>query len=166
VDKKAPKATYQQRFEMCALVAKRLSKLLKIDIIVSDIEKQLSLKTGKKNYSFDTLKALGLSNGLFIASADHFKGRWPKFRKWYCWQQLVKKTGLLINQRPGHSMNQSFIQQLRQINPNILIVKDKKSVDTSSTYIRNHFSTSADLSDHLSKGIIYYLSKHNTSYNS
>jgi nicotinate (nicotinamide) nucleotide adenylyltransferase len=161
VDKKAPKANFQQRFEMCELVAKRLSKQLNVEIVVSEIEKQLSQKSGKNNYSFDTLKDLNLSNGLFIASADHFKGRWPKFRKWYNWQELVQKSGLLINQRPGHSINRSFIQLLKQINPNILIVKNKKSVNTSSTYVRNHFSKSAQMPHHLSNDIISYLAKHN-----
>lgn len=156
-DKKSPKASFNQRFQMCEIVANRLSNQLGVEIVVSDIEKQLSLKTGQKNYSYDTLSALNLDHALFVASADHFKGRWPKFRKWYQWQALVEKTGLLIHQRPGNTINLAFIKQLKQINPSLFVVKDKPSVDTSSTFIRRHFSQKTDMRGQLSADVIKYM---------
>ncbi len=161
-NKKVPVASFEHRFHMCELVANRLSTRLGCDIQVSRIEKILSEKTGKKNFSYNTLRALnvGLSslrewiptsagmteceeglterngNCLFMISADHFHGRWPKFRKWYKWREILQYSGLLINQRPGNTINQSFITELRQINSNVFIVQNSDVVDVSSTEIR------------------------------
>ena len=164
--KKSPHASFDQRLEMCQLVANRLSKKLKTQILVSDIEKKLSQKTGKSNYSFDTLKALELKRGLVIACADHFKGRWPKFRKWHCWQNLVKGTGLLINRRPGNKINLNFIKGLQKINKDVYVVESDKSVNTSSTFIRKNIKCNFDMSNHLSDDIMSYISQKSLYQNS
>ena len=144
-DKTAPIASFDQRLSMCELVANRLSMQLCCDIKVSDIEKQISEATGQKSYSFNTLQRLlgeipacaGMTEWLFMVSADHFQGRWPKFRKWYKWQKLLQRCGLLINQRPGNCINQNFIQQLKLINENVFVVDNAEVVAVSSSEIRN-----------------------------
>lgn len=136
VDKKSPVASFNQRFAMCELVANRLSKQLACDIQVSQIEKQIAQNTGENNYSVNTIKQLKLENCLFMVSADHFQGRWPKFRQWFEWRELLKYSGLLINHRPGHKINLDFIQQLKQINPEIYIVESSKIIDVSSSQVR------------------------------
>ena len=155
-NKKAPSANFKQRFAMCELVANRLSNDLKCLIVVNPIEKQLSETTGEKNYSLNTIKTLHLSHCLFMVSADHFQGRWPKFRKWYKWQELLQYSGLLINQRPGHRINESFIKQLKSENPDIFCIKSTKAIDISSSKIRknrnNYFNKGF-----LSKDIIHYI---------
>jgi nicotinate (nicotinamide) nucleotide adenylyltransferase len=164
-NKKAPVAGFKQRFEMCELVAKRLSHDLNCCIVVSPIEQQLAETTGEKNYSFNTIKylsnqnasvSIGKSNRLFMVSADHFNGRWPKFRKWHNWQQILQYSGLLINQRPGHRINSSFLNELRDINPNIFAVSNRLSIDTSSTQIRENIS-SASIKQHLSEDVYQYI---------
>lgn len=137
-NKKAPIANYQHRFTMCEMAAQRLSERLNCSIEVSDIEKQLVKKTGQMNFSINTIKAIEGENILFMVSADHFQGRWPKFRKWHQWQALLKYSGLLINQRPGHGINNRFIEQIKAINPNIFVVNSDQNVDTSSTEIRSN----------------------------
>ena len=167
-NKKAPVAGFKQRFEMCELVAKRLSHDLNCGIVVSPIEQQLAAVTGEKNYSFNTIKYLfhqnisarkKKSNQLFMVSADHFNGRWPKFRKWHNWQQILRYSGLLINQRPGHNINSSFLNELGDINPNIFTVSNSLSIDTSSSQIRENTS-SASIKQHLSEDVYQYIMRH------
>ncbi len=145
--KKAPVASFEQRFAMCKIVAKRISHELSCSIEVSAIEKQLFETTGEKSYSVDTIKKFNLPNCLFMVSADHFAGRWPKFRSWYKWQDILNYTGLLINQRPGHKINHRFLQQLNAINPNTFVVNSTKAIEVSSSSIRKDldFYSSKDL---------------------
>lgn len=154
--KQAPQTAFKHRISMCEIIAKRLSCKYKISIEVSDIEKKLADKTRQPNYSINTIKALNLQNSLFVISADHFSGRWPKFRKWHEWRKLINNTGLLIHQRPGSTINESFIMELKMMNPDIFTLTSKQSVDTSSTYIRSHF-TECDMSPHLSQDIIQFI---------
>ena len=160
VDKKAPVANFKHRVNMCEQVTKRLTKQLNCEITVSQIEQQIVKKTGQANYSLNTIKQLKLKNPLFMVSADHFQGRWPKFRKWYKWQEILQYSGLLINQRPGHEINQSFIEQLKEYNSDIFIVENKLTVDTSSSEIRNNLNKnrqylSTDIYDFLLKNEVY-----------
>jgi len=144
VGKNGPVAGFKQRFDMCNIVANRLSEKLNCLIMTSDKEKQCAEISGEKNYSFNTIEFFAKqqnnlqerNNLLFMVSADHFQGRWPKFRKWHKWKELLNHTGLLINQRPGHKINLKFIQKLKRINPEIYIVESEKSVDISSSAIR------------------------------
>ncbi len=164
-DKKAPVAPFEHRFSMCKLVAERLSKQLDCDIQVSQIEKELVDNSSEKNYSYNTIRALkewipafaGMTERaekktevverstkddgdcLFMVSADHFQGRWPKFRKWYKWSELLEHSGLLINQRPGNRINHNFIAKLRKVNPDVFVVQNSDIVDISSTEIRRGF---------------------------
>ena len=154
--KKGPIASFAQRLNMCHLVATRLSKQLISNIVVSDVEKRITNSTGHNNYSFNTIKQLNKENCLFMVSADHFHGRWPKFRKWFGYKEILKHSGLLINQRPGNKINKNFINQLKAINPNIFLVEGLKSVNTSSTKIRASFK-SENMSSHLSQDIIDYI---------
>jgi len=163
--KKGPIATFQQRFDMCEIVAKRLSKKLDCKVEASLIEKQSSEALDEKSYSFNTIKyitrvvAPKTTKLLFMVSADHFQGRWPKFRKWYKWQVLLNYSGLLINQRPGHKININFISQLKKINKDIFVIEESKSVAISSSEIR----ASNDLTKlkFLSKDIERYVLKAN-----
>lgn len=162
-NKKAPTANFSQRYEMCQKVARRLSKQLRVEVVVSDVERRLSQRSGRSNYSIDTLAELQLPQALFVVSADHFHGRWPKFRKWYRWQDLVAGTGLLINRRPGNKINLSFIEELKTLNPNIFVVESQISVNTSSTFIRGNFANhlnSPDMSEHLSADVIEFIKAH------
>jgi len=142
VDKKAPVAKFKYRVDMCEQVAKRLTKQLNCEIKVSQIEQQIVEATGQANYSLNTIKQLKLKNCLFMVSTDHFQGRWPRFRKWYKWQEILQYSGLLINQRSGHGINQSFIEQLKEYNSEIYVVENELTVDTSSTAIRNNLNKS------------------------
>ena len=164
--KKGPIATFQQRFDMCEIVAKRLSKKLDCKVEASLIEKQSSEALDEKSYSFNTIKYITESETesksaklLFMVSADHFQGRWPKFRKWFNWQELINYSGLLINQRPGHKININFISQLKKINKDIFVIEESKSVAISSSEIR----ASNDLTKlkFLSKDIERYVLKAN-----
>ena len=155
-DKKSPVASFEQRFFMCELVANRLSKQLNCDIQISGIEKELAETTGNKNYSFNTVKQLNIENTLFLVSADHFQGRWPKFRKWFKWQEILEYSGLLINQRPGHKINEGFIHQLKAINPNIFLIHNSKTIDVSSSVIRKYFNLSP-IKELLSDDVVQYI---------
>jgi len=155
-DKKSPKASFDQRLEMCHIVAKRLSNITHDSIIVSDIEKLIANTTGENNYSLNTIKHLNKENCLFMVSADHFQGRWPKFRKWFGWKDILNYSGLLINKRPGNKINKRFIEELRGINPNVYLVEEQKSIDTSSSYIRANLHKS-DMSNHLSQDILKFI---------
>lgn len=138
--KRQPTADFEQRMSMCQLIAEDLNKIHGFNVQVNDIERFLALATHKKSYSYETLKAIKHPNKLFVLSADHFAGRWPKFRKWHEWRNLVKENGLLIHQRPGHKINQSFINQLKAINPNIFVANGYPAVDVSSTFLRSRFT--------------------------
>jgi len=138
--KQQPRTPFTHRMQMCQLLARELAMALNSSIEVSDIERLLHQASGQKNYSFETLKHIKAERRLFVLSADHFGGRWPKFRKWHQWQQLVKDNGLLIHQRPGHTINHSFIRQLRNINPHVYVVTGLPSVEVSSTYVRQLLS--------------------------
>lgn len=155
-DKQKPVAGFAHRVAMCELVAIRLSKQLKCNISVSQIEKDIANNTGGRNYSLNTIIQLNLKNCLFMVSADHFQGRMPKFRKWFKWQEILAHTGLLINQRPGHEINQGFIRELEHINPDIFIVDSMKAVDVSSTEIRANFQYT-EMAPNLSKDICRYV---------
>ncbi len=160
-NKTEPRTAFEHRFAMCELVANELNENFKYQIKVSDIEEVLYKQTGQKSYSHDTLKALNKPRQLFVLSADHFSGRWPKFRKWYRWQELVENHGLMIHQRPGHSINQSFITSLKEINPDVFVVKDLPSIDISSTYIRQQLAKNVIPSEtQLNPLIAEYISKH------
>jgi nicotinate (nicotinamide) nucleotide adenylyltransferase len=162
--KKGPVANFQQRFDMCDIVAKRLSKKLDCEIETSLIEKQFAKTSGEKSYSFNTIKYMTEietepkpTKLLFMVSADHFQGRWPKFRKWFKWQELLNYTGLLINQRPGHKININFTHQLKEINNDVFVIRNSQSVAISSSEIRD----SNDLSKlkFLSKDVERYVLK-------
>lgn len=135
--KRQPVADFEQRMSMCQIVANDLNRTIKINVQVNEIERLLAIATHQKSFSYQTLKAIDHPNKLFVLSADHFAGRWPKFRKWHMWESLVKENGLLIHQRPGHSINNSFIKQLQDINPHIFVVKGYPEKAVSSTQIRN-----------------------------
>ncbi len=157
-NKKQPRTPYKHRFKMCELVAKEITNQYNYPVQVSDIEKQLFKKTNQKSYSYDTLSAIEANHKLFVVSADHFAGRWPKFRKWYNWQNLVKENGLLIHQRPGHGINQSFIKHLKNINSDVLIVKNQPSIDVSSTQLRNNLKhTKNSYKNSISLSVLGYL---------
>jgi nicotinate (nicotinamide) nucleotide adenylyltransferase len=162
--KKGPIASFQQRFEMCDIVAQRLSKKLGCKIETSLIEKQFAKMSGEKSYSFNTIKYMTeieteSTKLLFMVSADHFKGRWPKFRKWFNWHELLKITGLLINQRPGHKINNNFINQLKEINECIYVIDDGQSIAVSSSQIRA--TNSPSRLRLLSKDIAIYVTNNN-----
>ena len=159
-DKKAAVASYQHRVSMCELVAKRLTEQLNCEIKVCQIERHIVKATGQPNYSLNTIKQLNLKNCLFMVSADHFQGRWPKFRKWFKWQEILQYSGLLINQRPGHGLNQSFIEQLKKYNSDIFMVENKLTVATSSSEIRSNLNKtrpylSTDIYAYILKNKIY-----------
>ena len=143
--KNKPIAQFEQRVKMCEIVANRLSKQLGCQIEVSQVEKRLAQTTGNHNFSINTLHYLNLKNSLFMVSADHFKGRWPKFRQWYKWRELLSVSGLLINQRPQHKINLNFIKQLKTINPDIFISQSKKQINISSSEIRNNLNSKSIL---------------------
>ncbi len=156
--KQQPRTAFQHRFTMCQLLAEHMNQQFNYRVQVSDIEEQLFKKNQQKSYSYDTLKAIKAEHKLFVLSADHFAGRWPKFRKWYQWQALVKANGLLIHQRPGHRINHSFIQQLKDINPAVFVVKDYPSVAVSSTQLRQALSQQQTIPDTLLSPVIsHYL---------
>lgn len=160
--KKEPRTAFKHRFAMCEIVAEEMNRQFGYQVHVNGIEKQLFEQTGRKSYSFDTLKALDRPNQLFVLSADHFTGRWPKFRKWYCWQDLITQNGLLVHPRPGHRINQSFIEQLQTENPDIFTVEGFASVEVSSTLIRHQLANNVSPShEHINKAILGYIEENN-----
>ncbi|MCX7554902.1 nicotinate-nicotinamide nucleotide adenylyltransferase [Marinicella sp. S1101] len=159
--KSQPQSAFRARFEMCELVAEGIRKNLKLPVYVTDIEKQLYDLNGVKSYSYDTLHATEVKHKLFVLSADHFSGRWPKFRKWHQWQRLVKENGLMIHQRPGHGINASFIQQLKTINPAIHVVEGLPQIDVSSTELRAKLkSQPIDTISHLDEAVKAFIESH------
>ncbi len=160
-DKTQPSTAFKHRFNMCELVAEQIRIENNIPVYVSDIEQQLFLETNKKSYSYDTLTAIEAAPKLFVLSADHFAGRWPKFRKWHNWQSLTKEHGLLIHQRPGHNINDSFINQLQDLNPNVFVVTGLPSINISSTQLRATISCDLQsVSEFLSASSIKYIKQH------
>ncbi len=159
--KKQPQTPFEHRFNMCELVAERIRKKFNYPVFITDIEKQLYNLNGVKSYSYDTLHATEVRHKLFVLSADHFAGRWPKFRKWHKWQQLVQENGLLIHQRPGHGINSSFIQQLKDLNPNVFVVSELPQVDISSTKLRNQLKKNQMTSpNEISTDVSNYINRH------
>ncbi len=157
-NKRQPRTPFKHRFQMCEMVAEHIRKKLNYPVYVTDIEKKLFELNGIKSYSYDTLQATLTENKLFVLSADHFAGRWPKFRKWYKWQQLVKENGLLIHQRPGHDVNLNFIKQLKAINQNVFVVSDLPQVDISSTKLRSQLKNILPLAQNaISKDVLKYI---------
>ncbi len=153
-DKKKPVADFNQRLKMCQITAADLNDRHGFNVQVNDLERTLSQQVKGKNYSIDTLSAIQHPHKMFVLSADHFAGRWPKFRKWHRYEDLVFQNGLLIHQRPGHPINNNFIKQLKSINPHVYVVSGLKDVSASSTQIRNNCSQHLDL---LNKKIHFYL---------
>jgi len=145
-DKLQPKTAFEHRYMMCQMTSENIINKFNYPVYVSDIEKQLFYQNQQKSYSYKTLHAIKDRHKLFVLSADHFAGRWPKFRKWFHWQDLVKENGLLIHQRPGHGINLSFIEQLKQINPNVYVVTGLPSIEVSSTQIRTKLSMQQPIS--------------------
>lgn len=135
-DKKQPQTPFKYRFNMCELVAEKIRKKFNYPVYITDIERQLYELNGSKSYSYDTLQATSVNQKLFVLSADHFTGRWPKFRKWYKWKELVNENGLLIHQRPGHGINSNFIKQLKELNNHVYVVNNLPQIDISSTKLR------------------------------
>jgi nicotinate-nucleotide adenylyltransferase len=163
--KQQPGTAFKHRFAMCEIVAKKMRNNLKYGVYVSDIEKYLYIENKEKSYSHDTLKAIKKTNKLFVLSADHFAGRWPKFRKWYNWQNLVKQNGLLIHQRPGHGINLSFVKMLQNINEDVFVVINYPQVNISSTELRNQLKTDITVSDdYISTQVMMYINE-NQIYN-
>ncbi len=161
-NKRQTRTSFEHRFKMCELVAEEIRTQYNYPVYASDIEKKLYLKTKTKSYSYDTLNAIDVKHTLFVLSADHFAGRWPKFRKWHQWQALVKDNGLLIHQRPGHGINASFIEQLKDLNPDVYVLTDLPSVEVSSTNIRNQFKHSRNIENKLiPESIIKYVHSNN-----
>lgn len=158
--KQQPRTAYKHRFKMCELVAEQIRTEHNYPVYVSDIEKQLFLKTNRKSFSYDTLKAIDVEYKLFVLSADHFTGRWPKFRKWHKWQDLIKENGLLIHQRPGHNINNNFIEQLKVFNSEVYVVKGLPEVDTSSTALRTALWTQRTIpKDLMAASVMSYIRK-------
>lgn len=161
VDKKQPQTAFKHRFNMCELVAESIRKGFNFPIYITDIEKQLFDLNGVKSYSYDTLRATEVKHKLFVLSADHFAGRWPKFRKWHKWQELVKENGLLIHQRPGHGINSNFIKQLKEMNSDVFVVKDMPQIDISSTQLRAQLKSKQPVEQNkLSNNVYSYINKH------
>lgn len=154
-NKPQPRTAYKHRFKMCQIVAESIKSKFNYPVQVSDIEQQLFKQTANKSYSYDTLKAMDAKHKLFVLSADHFAGRWPKFRKWYQWQKLVQENGLLIHQRPGHSINHSFLKQLREINTAVYLISELPAFDVSSTSLRADLKKNKRISDILISDSIY-----------
>ncbi|MFC3193727.1 nicotinate-nicotinamide nucleotide adenylyltransferase [Marinicella sediminis] len=138
--KQQPGTAFTHRLTMCQLLAEHISNEHQFRAEVSDVEKHLFKETGTKSFSVDTLRRVAAKRRLFVLSADHFGGRWPKFRKWHQWHNLVRENGLLIHQRPGHSINNSFIKQLQEINSSVFVVSGKPAVNVSSTHLRQILS--------------------------
>lgn len=153
-DKKKPMASFEQRLKMCQITAADLNDRLQLNVHVNDLERSLGQQGHNKNYSFDTLSAINHPHKMFVLSADHFAGRWPKFRKWHRYEDLVFQNGLLIHQRPGHPINHNFIKKLKSINPHVYVVSGYKDVAASSTQIRNNAKQHLGL---LNKKIHFYL---------
>lgn len=157
-NKKQPRTAFVHRHKMCELAASSIRNNFNFNVYVTDIEKYLFSRNGHISYSYDTLKALDKPHMLFVLSADHFAGRWPKFRKWYKWQELVKENGLLIHQRPGHGINLSFIKTLQEINEEVFVVKNLPQVKISSTEIRKKLNAGRTISpDHISTPVAQYI---------
>lgn len=146
-DKSAPIATFEQRFEMCRLVTKDLSRELKTDITVSDIEQ--AIHNNQPSFTYNTLNALSKhhDNLILIISSDHAHGHAPKFRQWHRWQDLINRFGLMVHERPGHPINDCFIEHLKEHNPNVYVAKNQPTIDISSSRLRNAYTYGADLSD-------------------
>lgn len=157
-NKKQPRTAFKHRFAMCKLSADELNNKFNYQVHVSDIEKVLFEENGQKSYSFDTLQALNKPSQLFVLSADHFAGRWPKFRKWYRWQDLVKNHGLLIHQRPRHKINSTFVNRLRMCNENVFKVSDLPQVNISSTNLRKMMKGNRNISEnYISKEVMEFI---------
>lgn len=146
-DKSAPIASFEQRFDMCRLVAKDLSRKLNTDITVSDIEK--TIHSDKPSYTYNTLDALSKNhdNLILIISSDHAHGHAPKFRQWHRWQDLINRFGLMAHERPGYPINDCFIEHLKEHNPNVYVTKNQPTIDISSSRLRNAYSYGADVSE-------------------
>ena len=160
-DKSAPIASFEQRFDMCRLVAKDLSRKLNTDITVSDIEK--TIHSDKPSYTYNTLDALAKDhdNLILIISSDHAHGHAPKFRQWHRWQDLINRFGLMVHERPGHPINDCFIEHLKEHNPNVYVTKNQPTIDISSSRLRNAYSYGADVSEaHINPAVDDYITKY------
>ncbi|GAA4808938.1 putative nicotinate-nucleotide adenylyltransferase [Marinicella pacifica] len=157
-DKSAPIASFEQRFDMCQLVAKDLSRELKTDITVSDIEKTIS--RDEPSYTYNTLDALSKNhdNLILIISSDHAHGHAPKFRQWHRWQDLINRFGLMVHERPGHPINDCFIEHLKEHNPYVYVTKNQPAIDISSSRLRQVYAYGAEASEkHINPAVDSYI---------
>jgi len=157
-DKSAPIATFEQRFDMCHLVAKDLSQELKTDITVSDIEK--TIHSDNPSYTYNTLDALSKdhNNLILIISSDHAHGHAPKFRQWHRWEDLITRFGLMIHERPSYPLNDCFVSYLQEHNPNVYVSKNQTRIDISSSRLRNAYAYGAEiLSEHINPAVDNYI---------
>lgn len=157
-DKHAATADYQQRKTMCELLAKEMINKFNYMVYVNDIEEKLFLRNGRKSYTQQTLKAIDYKHKLFILSADHFSGSKPTFQLWHQWQKLIEENGLLIHPRPDYPLNHSYIDSLKQHNPNIHIATAGKQVHISSTRLRKQLETKPQTAKkHIPPSIFNYI---------
>ncbi|MCX7543892.1 nicotinate-nicotinamide nucleotide adenylyltransferase [Marinicella gelatinilytica] len=159
-DKSSPIATFEQRFEMCKLVAKELSQELETDITVNDIEQKIHNR--QPSYTYDTLDALAKDhdNLILIISSDHAHGHAPKFRQWHRWDELINRFGLIIHERPGYPLNDCFVSYLKELNPNVYVAKNQANIDISSLRLRNAYAYGAEVSEaHINPAVDGYIKR-------
>lgn len=159
-DKTAPCASFEQRLAMCQIVAKELSQELSTGITVSDIEEKIY--TDQPSYTYDTLTALSQkhTNLILMISSDHAHGHAPKFRQWHRWQDLINRYGLMVHERPGHPINDCFIEHLKEHNTNVYVAKNLPTIDISSSRLRNAYAYGADVSEaHINPEVDGYIKR-------
>ncbi|MBN2047428.1 MAG: nicotinate-nicotinamide nucleotide adenylyltransferase [Anaerolineaceae bacterium] len=114
--------TFAARTRMCELAAAHLSQIMEtesgLEIIVSEIERELVEELGQVNRSAETFEAYLARQAqptrlYFLLSSDLFSGEIPEFSRWYRPERILELAAVAITHRAGFALNADYLERLR-----------------------------------------------------
>ena len=164
--------TYEQRVAMCELAAQEVNRVqTAVPVKVSRIEAQLVQCGTSPNYTAETLtylkkheltgKAL-----MFVVSSQLLYGADPEFSHWHQVETILHAATLVVCPRPGFPINQDYIQTLYARGGKVIVLRDVKTRDISSTQVRQRLAQGENPLTLAEEGVMptsiaHYLVKHN-----
>ncbi|MDF1512599.1 MAG: nicotinate-nicotinamide nucleotide adenylyltransferase [Anaerolineae bacterium] len=164
--------TFEQRVAMCELAIREV-RLEHPDhpIAVSRIEATLAMRGTSPNYTSETLSYLNKHDLagmklMFVISSQLLHGMDPEFSHWYHIETILRQATLVVCPRPGFPINQEYIQSLNNLGGHIVVLSDVKTLDISSTIIRQRLARGEHPLALAHEGVIplsiaHYLAEHN-----
>lgn len=153
-------ASYDDRFAMCRLAAREISRGLShrlgsgldpavgrllgdlgSQVYVSNIEQQLAENTENPNYTVETIQALQSEDTagedwILLIGSDPVSGADPELQHWRQLEQLVQMAIIAIYPRPGYPANGRFLNWLEQKGGRIIQLDGVKQSQGSASQVR------------------------------